>query len=266
VPRTLVDLAIDASGRAWGLARFDLLARDREVTVTLPAGLRLFGLRADGREVTATPLGGNAWQLRLHDVGWPRSLVAVVAGSVGSGLARGEPIRLEPPRINGLSPAAVVWSLQTPAGLAVRVSEPARVLDDESLDAWNAPAVEQVGQAFAAAIQAGSGSQRSRLDAYAAASRAGAASAGERDWYDAWRGSAEGCLALLILLDQFPRNLWRGRPEPALPGRANRAAAGSAPGVRFRRPSSGPAERCRIPRGSRPRRPGRDGRRHRRRR
>jgi hypothetical protein len=190
VPRTLVDLAIDASGRAWGLARFDLLARDREVTVTLPAGLRLFGLRADGREVTATPLGGNAWQLRLHDVGWPRSLVAVVAGSVGSGLARGEPIRLEPPRINGLSPAAVVWSLQTPAGLAVRVSEPARVLDDESLDAWNAPAVEQVGQAFAAAIQAGSGSQRSRLDAYAAASRAGAASAGERDWYDAWRGSS----------------------------------------------------------------------------
>ena len=31
-----------------------------------------------------------------------------------------------------------------------------------------------------------------------------------RGEYDAWRGSAEGCLALLILLDQFPRNLWRG--------------------------------------------------------
>jgi uncharacterized protein (DUF924 family) len=30
-----------------------------------------------------------------------------------------------------------------------------------------------------------------------------------RGEYDAWRGSAEGCLALLILLDQFPRNLWR---------------------------------------------------------
>lgn len=28
--------------------------------------------------------------------------------------------------------------------------------------------------------------------------------------YDAWRGSAEGTLALLILLDQFPRNLFRG--------------------------------------------------------
>jgi hypothetical protein len=190
VPRTVVDLAVDASGRAWGLARFDLLARDPEVTVTLPAGLRLFGLRADGREVTATPLGGNAWQLRLHDVGWPRSLVAVVAGSVGNGLARGEPIRLEPPRISGLPPAAVVWSLRTPAGLAVRVSEPARVLDDEALAAWNAPAVEQVGQAFSAALQAASASQRGRLDAFAAAIRAGAGPAGERDWYEAWRGSS----------------------------------------------------------------------------
>ena len=28
--------------------------------------------------------------------------------------------------------------------------------------------------------------------------------------YDAWRDSPDGCLALLILLDQFPRNLWRG--------------------------------------------------------
>jgi len=28
--------------------------------------------------------------------------------------------------------------------------------------------------------------------------------------YDSWRDSPEGCLGLLILLDQFPRNLWRG--------------------------------------------------------
>lgn len=31
-----------------------------------------------------------------------------------------------------------------------------------------------------------------------------------RGEYDAWRATAEGCLALLILLDQFPRNLFRG--------------------------------------------------------
>ncbi|HQT55599.1 MAG: DUF924 family protein [Phenylobacterium sp.] len=28
--------------------------------------------------------------------------------------------------------------------------------------------------------------------------------------HDAWMATAEGSLALLILLDQFPRNLWRG--------------------------------------------------------
>ncbi|MDB5430095.1 MAG: hypothetical protein JWP35_1211 [Caulobacter sp.] len=33
--------------------------------------------------------------------------------------------------------------------------------------------------------------------------------AAARGRYDAWEGSADGALALLILLDQFPRNLWR---------------------------------------------------------
>jgi uncharacterized protein (DUF924 family) len=30
---------------------------------------------------------------------------------------------------------------------------------------------------------------------------------------DAWAADAEGALALLLLLDQFPRNLFRGRPD-----------------------------------------------------
>lgn len=34
--------------------------------------------------------------------------------------------------------------------------------------------------------------------------------AAARGEYDGWRDSADGCLALLLLLDQFPRNLWRG--------------------------------------------------------
>lgn len=34
--------------------------------------------------------------------------------------------------------------------------------------------------------------------------------AAARGEYDAWMSSAEGSLALLILLDQFPRNLYRG--------------------------------------------------------
>lgn len=34
--------------------------------------------------------------------------------------------------------------------------------------------------------------------------------AAARGDYDDWQATAEGSLALLILLDQFPRNLWRG--------------------------------------------------------
>ncbi|CAN7221051.1 DUF924 family protein [Phenylobacterium sp. LjRoot219] len=34
--------------------------------------------------------------------------------------------------------------------------------------------------------------------------------AAARGQYDAWAATAEGALALLILLDQFPRNLYRG--------------------------------------------------------
>jgi uncharacterized protein (DUF924 family) len=34
--------------------------------------------------------------------------------------------------------------------------------------------------------------------------------AASRGKYDGWLASAEGALALIILFDQFPRNLWRG--------------------------------------------------------
>lgn len=34
--------------------------------------------------------------------------------------------------------------------------------------------------------------------------------AAARGDYDSWMATADGCLGLLLLLDQFPRNLWRG--------------------------------------------------------
>ncbi len=66
--------------------------------------------------------------------------------------------------------------------------------------------------------------------------------AAARGEYDAWMASAEGSLALLILLDQFPRNLYRGSchafatdPKARLVAR-NAVAAGhdraSEPGLR----------------------------------
>jgi uncharacterized protein (DUF924 family) len=49
--------------------------------------------------------------------------------------------------------------------------------------------------------------------------------AAARGEYDAWTVTAEGALALLILLDQFPRNLYRGSAHAfATDGRARQIA------------------------------------------
>jgi uncharacterized protein (DUF924 family) len=52
-----------------------------------------------------------------------------------------------------------------------------------------------------------------------------AASRGE---YDAWEQSPEGALALMILLDQFPRNIFRGSPHAFATDPLARVAAGRA--------------------------------------
>ena len=44
----------------------------------------------------------------------------------------------------------------------------------------------------------------------------------------AWEGSAEGALALVLLLDQVPRNIFRGRPRAYMTDAAARAAADRA--------------------------------------
>lgn len=43
--------------------------------------------------------------------------------------------------------------------------------------------------------------------------------------FDAWITEPSGALALLILLDQFPRNMWRGAPEAFATDRKARALA-----------------------------------------
>src|SRR5262249_20867929 len=59
--------------------------------------------------------------------------------------------------------------------------------------------------------------------------------AAARGEYDGWAGTAEGALALLILLDQFPRNLYRGSAHAfATDGKA-RAIARAAVEAGFHR-------------------------------
>jgi uncharacterized protein (DUF924 family) len=45
---------------------------------------------------------------------------------------------------------------------------------------------------------------------------------------DAWEAGAEGALALVVVLDQFPLNMYRGRPESFSTEAAARAVAGRA--------------------------------------
>ena len=46
-----------------------------------------------------------------------------------------------------------------------------------------------------------------------------------KDELEAWQTSAEGCLALCILLDQMPRNMFRGDPRAFATDQAARAVA-----------------------------------------
>jgi hypothetical protein len=220
-PFTAVDLAIDDLGRAWGLVRFDLVARQPVVTLALPAGLRLFDVRTDGREVTALPGTGNTWEVRLHDVGWPRSLVAVFSGMIGSRLSEGGAIRLEPPRLTGLPAGRVVWSLDTPKRFSIRVSEPARILEPAAYAAIADAERTRFDDAFRLAVRQAAGSQRDRLDAFAVTRHAAGGTAGERAWYQAFQADGDG---------ERQRTLIMPDADGSVTVRAVRADGGAAAG------------------------------------
>lgn len=186
---TTIDLAIDDQGRAWGLARFDVITAEPGVRLVLPAGLRLFDVRIDGREALAVPVDVTSWEVRLHDASWPRTLVAVIAGTLGGRLTDGEAIRLEPPRLADVPSGPVLWSLDTPAGFSVRVSPPARVLDQESFAGARAERLDTLDQAFRRAVRGSPIGPREQLDAFAASRRVGRAPVGEQAWYEAWGGA-----------------------------------------------------------------------------
>lgn len=165
---TTVHLALEPRGRVWGTARFDLIGGDRRVRLQLPAGMRLFDVLIDGRTVEAVPEAADTWQVTLDDVRWPRSLLAVFAGDLAGGLDAGPALRLEPPRLVGMPASLVLWSIDPPPAMQLRVAPPAASL---SPAAWREAATEARGrldEAFTAAIEAAEGDERTRLSALAA--------------------------------------------------------------------------------------------------
>jgi mRNA-degrading endonuclease toxin of MazEF toxin-antitoxin module len=213
VALAMVKLAIDHRGRGWGLVRFDLVTQDPVLLLELPAGLRLFDVRVDGREVTAMPRANSTWEVRLHDVTWPRTLVAVFAGTLSGPLADGKPIRLEPPRLVGLPMASVVWSLAMPPGFLVRVSDPARPIDQAALGIEQERSLDWYREAFQAAVVAAEPRERAWLEDFSAARRQGRSPPGEQAWYDAWT-RAEGDATSPTLFDAPADGVITVRPVP----------------------------------------------------
>ena len=213
VALTTINLAIDHRGRSWGLARFDLVAPEPVLLLKLPEGLRLFDARVDGREVTAMPRDHSTWEVRLHDVSWPRTLVAVFAGSLSGPLSEGKPILLVPPRLIGLPVASVFWSLELPPGYLVRCSGPARQVDPGAWASADDRGKSWYREAFQAAVAAADPRERAWLDEFAAARRQGKSPPGEQVWYDAWN-RAEGDASSPTLLDAAADGVITVRPVP----------------------------------------------------
>jgi hypothetical protein len=165
-----IEFNVEERGRAWGLARFDMLGQDPLVRLLLPPGMRLYDAFVDGHAlVPGVPsLSGqsNEWELRLHDVRWPRSLVVVFAGELGNRLAEGAPVELPAPAIVGLPCTRVVWTLRAPRGLALRVAAPAIVVDATMITAERKAAIGRLEADFDRAIAAASGPERDRLRAF----------------------------------------------------------------------------------------------------
>lgn len=223
-----IEFNVEERGRAWGLARFEMLGQDPLVRLRLPPGMRLYDAFVDGHAlVPGVPsLSGrsNEWELRLHDVRWPRSLVVVFAGELNARIAEGAPVELPAPAIVGLPCTRVVWTLRAPRGLTLRVAEPAIVVDATMITAERKAAIGRLEADFDRAIAAASDPERDRLRAFAGSRWNEAAADG------AWPKSValvasgrESTAATHVIMNPAVGELTiRGvRPtDPSVPGRA----------------------------------------------
>ena len=150
-------LAVDARGRAWGVSRFDVIAADPIIRIRIPAGMRMFDVFVDGRIANdAVParasIAENAWELRLLDVGWPRSIVAVYAGDVSDGLPVDGVLEIPEPGIVGLSCLRSAWVVELPEGIVARPLPPATAVDEATMMAARGAAIDGLAGEFERAI------------------------------------------------------------------------------------------------------------------
>ena len=182
VELTTMHVTIDRRGRVWGTARFDLVTERPVVRLRMPPGLRLFDLLVDGREMEAVPQGGDAWDVRLNDIRWPRSILAVFAGEVGGRLEDGVAIRLETPRLEGLPARSVLWAIDAPPGMRLRMAEPAKLISPTEWQAAIGAGRQRVAALFQTALAASGDVERERLAGFATLRMSGDRPRLEAEW------------------------------------------------------------------------------------
>jgi hypothetical protein len=228
VEATIVHLAIDDGGRIWGLARFEVVAAEPVVRLRFPAGMRLFDVLVDGREAQAVPVASAAWDLRLHDVRWPRSILAVFSGDVGPSIDSGAAVLLEPPRLDGLPGRDVLWTIDVPAGMRLRVAEPAHMVDEGVWQAAVAEIRRRITGLFAAAVEGTLDGDRERLRGFATARESGARTALESEWERALQAGPARPRSRVWVIDRGLEGLTLRVVRPPAPAGGSRGVATTA--------------------------------------
>jgi hypothetical protein len=184
-----IRLAVDERGRAWGLACFELVSAEQVIRMQLPRSWRLFDAVVDGRSadcvVPTAPTSDNVWEIRLLDVDRPRTIVVLFAGDlfvgdVGRRLLDGEPLALTPPMIVGLPCRQVIWTVQVPADISLRVAAPARIVAADALQAERQAAQERLEADFQQAIEMRAGWEQDRVRTFLSSRRDGAMPAADQ--------------------------------------------------------------------------------------
>ncbi|NBU40666.1 MAG: hypothetical protein EBS51_07640 [Planctomycetia bacterium] len=188
-----VFMTLDGHGRARGLARFDVETAEPVVRFVLPARARPYDVLVDGVEATAVPRDSDVWEVALHDVGWPRSVLVLFARDFGARVATGQPLEITPPAVLGMQAREVVWTFRAPHGSTLRFFGPSLQAGASAVERVRAARRETLADRFDEALGRLGPERHERLDALAKVRREGRALPLETAWQDAvgWRAAAE---------------------------------------------------------------------------
>lgn len=216
---------MDGRGRAWGSARFDVVAAEPAVRLSLPPGMRLFEVLVDGRAVEAMPQEEGTWMIPLFGIRWPRTVQAVFAGESGAADIDGTPFAVPPPRIVGLPCRAVAWTIRVAPGMSARVAEPFRTVDAKAVDAARRSVAERLEDEYIRAIEEEDAAERSRMTSFARLRRGGEPLPSEEAWTTAIASGPAHSAPLHVLVPEPGA----GGRDDALVLRIGRAADPTAP-------------------------------------